>query len=272
MKLITFVNYAYIPIVHNLYLQLKKINRHENLIVYCTDQETYVDLSNKLLNCEVILYKSLLFNDVINENQSHLNNKLYGGCHTQSVSFTIYQFLKQDAFYQTLLKHDRVCLFDSDIIVFEDFFDELIYWMDNTRRFMYGIPSDFGFKYYLNVKIDVNPNNKSYSWIGKEQIINSGFIYARRCDSTLKHIEEYCKLFRPHFGQKNNIEEHVLTEYFQYVNENTTSISDQINLVSNSGTIYTPQQVLKIKPMTFHPTFTHDKIQFTKECNQWFLE
>lgn len=271
MKLITFVNYAYIPIVHNLYLQLKKINRHENLIVYCTDQETFLDLKKKL-DCEVILYKSLLYNDIIDQNSIYLNDKSHGGCHNQNISFTIYQFLKQDAFYQTLMKYDRVCLFDSDIIVFEDFFEELIYWMDNSDRFMHNGPCDFGFKYYLNITIDVNSENKSYGWIGKEQIINSGLIYARRSNETLQHIENYCKLLRVHFGAKNNIEEHVISEYFKRIIGNTTAINDKINLVSNMGTIYTPQQVLKIKPMTFHPTFTIDKIKFMRECNQWLLE
>lgn len=50
------------------------------------------------------------------------------------------------------------------------------------------------------------------------------------------------------------------------------AITDHINLINNVGVKYTPEQVLKLKPMTFHPTFEADKIQFIKDCNQWFVE
>lgn len=274
MKLITFINYAYADIGYNLYLQLKKFNRHKDLIIFCTDDETHVKLSERKPDCKIETYKPLLFKDVFDENKIHLENKAMGATHNKSVSYTIYQFLKQDCFYQTLLENERVCLLDADVIIFEDFVDELIFWMDNPRRFMYESPSDIGLKYYLSIRIGVDFNSPEtlHHWIGKENIVNAGFMYARKSESSLKHIKNYCKLFIPHFGYLNNLDEYIMTEYYRNIIDNITSINDQINLVSNTGAIYTSEQVLKIKPMTFHPTFTPDKIQFMKECDQWFVE
>jgi hypothetical protein len=192
----------------------------------------------------------------------------------------MYQFLKHDAFYQMLLKHDHVCLIDSDMIIFEDFVDELFYWIDNQRKFkVIDTPAYLAFKYYLQIKIGVNLEQPEslYRWIGKKQLINGGLMYANnRCYSTLNHIQNYCKLFIPHFGQLNNIDENIVTEYFGrsvlHSMDNTFAITDHINLINNVGVKYTPEQVLKLKPMTFHPTFEADKIQFIKDCNQWFVE
>ena len=49
MKLMTFINYAYIDITHNLYLQLKKFNRHRNLIIICTDEQTNLNPGRRIV-------------------------------------------------------------------------------------------------------------------------------------------------------------------------------------------------------------------------------
>lgn len=274
MTLITFINHAYIDICHNLYLQLKKFSRHADLIVFCTDELTYKLMNSKNLDCKVEQFRPLLFESISDKLTHHLGNKDLAATYKRSESYSVYQFLKHDVLYQTLLTNDHICLIDADMIIFEDFVDDLMYWMKCDRKFHHKGPSLFGFKYYLQVRTGVNPNNPEtlYHWVGKEQIINTGFMYVRKCEETIQHIENYTKLFFPHFDALHNLDEHIITEYFRNIDLNVTSIKDQINLLSDSGVNYTVDEILRLKPKTYHPTFTFDKIQFMKDCNQWFVE
>lgn len=271
MKIITFINYAYIDLVHNLYLQLKQFNLHKDFIIYCTDYDTANTLTNQIVDreCEVLQYSPLLLKEVLTNYQQHLCNKQLSSTTTaDSDSYAIYQFLKHDAFYQTLLKHDQICFIDADMIIRHNFVTTLQQYIQNNTS-----PTTFGFKYYLNIRQSINTEypHKLYQWIGKEQLINTGFIYAKQSDKSLQHVQNYCQLFIPHFGARNNLDEMILTVYFRNVIENIVPIPDHVNLISNSGIVYTPQQVLELNPLTFHPTFTADKISYIKQCNHWFL-
>lgn len=276
MKFLTFVNYAYIDMAHNLYLQLKKFNRHKDLIITCTDEETKKTLGEQIQNCEceIVQYQPLLFKEIAFNYQSHLNNKDRVATHKKNNSYAVYQFLKHDALYQSLLENERVCLLDADMIIFEDFIDELVDSMDKDHKFYHKGPAIFGFKYYLQIKlgIDLNYPNTLYQWIGREQIINTGFMYVRKSDTTLNHITTYTKLFIPHFDSTINLDEYIITEYFNSININSVSIKDQVNLLSDVGVNYTTDEVLKLKPKTYHPTFCYDKkIEFIKNCNSWLV-
>jgi hypothetical protein len=44
MKIITFINDDYIDLAYNLYLQLERFNRHRDFIVFCSDEETRLNL------------------------------------------------------------------------------------------------------------------------------------------------------------------------------------------------------------------------------------
>ena len=274
MKLVTFINFAYADICYNLYLQLKKFSRHTDLIIFCTDENTYKSMASKNLDCDVRQYKPVVFADISDKLQRHLGNTEFAATYKRSESYSVYQFLKHDVVYQTLLENERVCLIDADLIVFEDFVDELIYWMDNENKFYHTGPAVFGFKYYLQIKTGVDPLNPQtlYHWIGREKTINTGFMYVRQSDCAFNHIQSYSKLFLPHFDHANNLDEFIMTEYFEHINDNTVDIKDQINLLSDVGVNYTYEQVLRIKPKTYHPTFTGDKIEFMKNCNQWLVE
>lgn len=274
MKLVTFINLAYTDICHNLYLQLKKFSRHTDLIIFCTDELTYKSISSKNLDCDIRKFKPMLFESISERLNPHLDNKDLAATYKSSNSYAVYQFIKHDVVFQTLLQNDRVCLLDADMIVFEDFIDELIYWTDYEGKFHHNGPALFGFKYYLQIRTATSLNHPEslYQWVGKEQIINTGFMYVRQSDITLDHINNYTKLFFPHFDALNNLDENIMTEYFRQTNLNITSIKDQLNLLSDVGVNYTHDQVLKLRPKTYHPTFTSNKIQFMKDCNQWFVE
>ena len=276
MKFLTFVNYAYIDMAHNLYLQLKKFNRHKDLIITCTDEETKKTLGEQIENCqcEIVQYQPLLFKEIAFNYQSHLINKDCASTYKESKAYSVYQFFKHDALYQTLLKNERVCLLDADMIIFEDFVDDLMYWVDYDRKWYHTGPALFGFKYYLQTRLSVNLSHPDslYHWAGREQTINTGFMYVRSSDISLNHINTYTKLFLPHFEALHNLDEHIITEYFRYIDINSTSIKDQLNLLSDVGVYYRPDEVLKLKPKTYHPTFCYDrKIQFIKDCNSWLV-
>ena len=272
MKLITFINHAYISLAHNLYLQLKKFNLHNDLIIYTSSDATYKDLLKLNLECDVKKYVPLLFKDYY---QSDLCSDDLSKCGYGNNSYSTFQFLKHDCLYQTLEKHKYVCLLDTDTLIFSNFIENLKNLMEEKYKFGYCTTSMFAFKYYLNMNIGLDINSPSlYHWIGKHSMINTGFMGSYQSDQTLKIIREYCELFIPHIGKNSgNIDEQILTKYFSEKTLNICSVPDNINTLSNCGYIYTPYEIKKLKCDTFHPTFvTSDKVDFIKECGYWLIE
>ena len=278
MKLVTFINLAYVDFAHNLYLQLKKLNIHENLIIYCLNKETLTQILSYDLNCEAKIYTPQLFKNEdlkisINENNPWSGTKEY----------TTYQFIKQDCFYQSLLNDEFVCLIDADMIVFENFIPSVENLMLNQRKFYDKEHVLFALKYYMSININMDMSaSYLYGWCGQTQIVNCGFQVGQNYDETLKCVEEYCELYKPHIGKTHhNIDEIIITNYFAsnlFYSHNVgwsiprvCSIPDHINSLNNCGEIYTAEQVLNLRCKTFHPTYCHNKINFIKECNQWFL-
>lgn len=272
MKLITFINRAYVSITYNLYLQLKQFNLHKNLLIYASSDKTFDDLSKLNLKCDIKKYTPLLFKDSYHPDLCSDN---FSKCGHGDTSYTSLQFLKHDCLYQTLLDNKYVCLLDADILVFANFIENLKKVMDTKHKFGYDTTSLFGFKYYLNVNVatDLNSSNL-YGWCGKHHIINTGFMSVYYSNETFNMIEEYCNLFTPHFSKNStNLDEHILTKYFSNKMVNVCSITDNINTLSNSGYIYTPDEIKILNCDTFHPTFANiDKVEFIKQCGRWLVD
>jgi hypothetical protein len=282
MKLVTFINLAYSELAYNLYLQLKKLNIHENLVIFCLNIDTLNHVQKYNLDCEVKLYKPLLF-----ANQKISDSLDKNDPWTGTIDYTTCQFVKQDCFYQSLLNNEFVCLIDADMIVFDNFIDDLKNLMLNQRKFIHHHGQDeyvlFALKYYSGLNINMNMSaSYLYGWCGQSQIVNCGFQVAQNYDETLKCVEEYCELYKPHIGKTHhNIDEIIITNYFAtrlfhsdkvgWGIPRLCSISDQINSLNNIGEIYTPEQVLNLNCKTFHPTHCGDKINFIKQCGQWFV-
>jgi hypothetical protein len=272
MKLITFINHAYIGIAHNLYLQLKRFNLHADLIIYTPSDIAIDDLLKLNLECEIKKYTPVLFNDYYNSN---LHSDELSKCGHGNNSYSTLQFLKHDCFYQTLEKNEYVCLLDADVLIFSNFVENLKALMYEKYKFGHCTTNLFAFKYYLNINVCVDINSPNlYHWIGKHSMINTGFMASYQSKQSLAIIKKYCELFIPHIGKNSgNLDEHILTKYFSEQNINICSVPDYIHTLSNCGYIYTPYEIKKLKCDTFHPTFvTSDKVDFIKECGYWYVE
>jgi len=269
MKLITFINQAYVDIAHNLYIQLKNVNLHKNLTIHTVSKLAYDSVVSLKLDCEVKLYKPMLCKDLFNEDLNYDDGR-------RDVEFAIQQFLKYDCFYQEVLNHEFVCLLDADILVFEDFTNDIKILMNRTTKFESKSVSNFAFKYYLNVNIfckDVE-SPKLYSWSGIHQIINSGFVVARQSDQTFNAMIDCYKHFVPHIGKSScNTEEQILTSYFADNRYDICSIPDSIHMLNDSGCIYPPEEARRLHCKTFHPTFIwkKEKVDYIKKMKMWFI-
>jgi len=273
MKLITFVNLAYVNFAHNLYLQLKNVGLHENLIIYTPSDKAFNTLKQLHIDCDIRKYTPLLFKECFDQN---IWSDEYTTCATGNNSYATFQLIKHDCVYQLLQQNEYVCLIDADMIIFSNFVDDLKCLL-NSKKFGYDDTSLFAIKYYLNINVCVDlDSGAKYEWIGKYSMANTGFMGVYQSDMTFKIIEDYSKLFIPHFGKHTgNIDEHILTKYISQGSADLRicSIPDSINTLSDCGNIYNPDQIVKLHCHTFHPTFVSgDKIEFIKECGQWFVE
>lgn len=272
MKLVTFINLSHANLAYNLYLQLKKVNLHKNLVIYTPSDNAIQYLEKLNIECDIQKYTPVLFKDCFNDfiwSDDHVR------CSHGNNAYTTFQFIKHDCVYQLLQHNKYVCLLDADMMIFSNFVDDLKELLDSQKFGIVGT-SSFAFKYYLNINVTVdNPDNK-YGWGGKHTIINTGFMTTHQSDYTLQTIENYSKLFIPYFGNHSgNVDEHILTKYFSNgsFDANICSIPDSINTLSDCGNIYTSNKIKKLKCHTFHPTFVGgDKIEFMKECDQWFVK
>ena len=261
MKLVTFINLSYADIAYNLYLQLKKVNLHKNLVIYTPSDNAIKYLEKLNIECDIQKYYPILFKDSFND---LIWSDVHVKCAHGNNAYTTFQFIKHDCVYQLLQHNEYVCLLDADMMVFANFENHIKELFESEKFGNDGI-SSFGFKYYLNINVSVDNNSTDkYGWIGKHSMINTGFMVTYQSDYTLQTIENYSKLFTPHFGKHSgNIDEHVLTKYFSYGSHssNICSIPDSINTLSDCGNIYTPNKIKKLSCDTFHPTFVgEDKI------------
>lgn len=273
MKLVTFINSAYVNIVYNLYLQLKRLGLHESLIIYTPSDDAINNLQKLNIECDIKKYHPVLFTHSFDQK---IWSDEYTTCATGNNSYATFQMIKHDCLYQLLQHHEYVCLIDADMLVFSNFVDDLKDLL-KCKKFGFTDVSLFALKYYLNINICVDMDSGAkYEWIGKYSMINTGFMCVYQSDNTFKIIENYTQLFTPHFGKHTgNIDEHILTKYFANgtADLNLCCVPDSINTLSDCGNIYTSNEVKKLKCHTFHPTFvSDDKIDFIKQCGQWFVE
>lgn len=271
MKLLTFVNLAYVDILHNLYLQLKRVGLEKDLIVYTIDDLTKEKIDSFNLECKTVVYKPSVFKDVYDPNL--FSNKLLRSGY--DILYSSLQFFKHDCVYQTLENNEYVCLIDPDMLVYSNFVDDLKSHMNCDHKFGYTSEVNFALKYYINVNIVVDTSSPIlYEWIGRCAIINGGFMAFHHSQETFDGIKGYCSKFIPHFAKHcGNIDEHIVTNYFAYYHHhNICMIPDSINTINDCGYTYNPDQVNNLKCHTFHPTFIVDKVEYIRQCGQWFVE
>jgi len=276
MKFITLVNNQYSDIAHNFYIQLQKINRHRDFVIYCNNNATLNTMLSKNLDCTIELYSPKLYNQ---------NFELIHTSFTDNISkpdtknYSILNVIKHDVVYDYLTKNPQekyVLLVDTDIIIFDDFVDDLISIMDWKLSVNIDIePLIVAVKYYLHFNRDLL--HKIY--FGKKNMINTGFMLFHNTERTLKLIRKYYS-FMSNFVLDEfsmNIDELLVTNILELEHIGVSNIPDSIHMVSDVSRIYKPSDIeqLKNKTKSFHLTFTIDqkisKIDFLKQSNYWFL-
>jgi len=272
MKFLTFITDPYVDLAHNLYLQLEKFGLNTKLIVFCDNENTFHKFAKKNLACECRVFRPRLHNfNLITFPLSQQHDQQFPGTFHYSKIIS----LKQDAAYQ-VLSEDRnnkyVTILDVDLIIFDNFVDDLIYYMEYPHKHdAHGHIANFALKYYLNN----NRNPLNNEWKGKKSVVNTGFMCFHNSNSTLRHIEQYYRMITQFVSttETYNIDETMLTYYIEKSNIDVVDLPDYINICSNTAHMYQQQDIEHIKGLTktYHVTFTSDKIGFMKYTNNWYL-
>lgn len=266
MKIVTFINGFYSDIAHNLYLQLKKINRHKDLTIYCDSTHTAEYLAKKNLSCKIRTYVPFLGHDSMN-----LLTDKRASAGYNSINYALLNFIKHDIVYQEIRKEsvfDQYILYmDSDMIVNADFIPDLEKLMNAQK--MGGGSTILGIKYYMN--FNKNPTKTQNNHIGMRMIVNCGFMVFLNHESTLGVIVDYYKLMQSFNITKHssNIDEIVLTDYLDNNMVSVCSIPDSINMLSDCSNIYQIQDIRGLHTKSFHLTFYSDKKGMLMGLNQW---
>jgi hypothetical protein len=266
MIIVTFINEFYVEIAYNFYLQLKKINREKNLIIFCDSRKTMQYFKDRKITCDLEIYKPLIARHDI----SLLRSKESKSGHN-SIDYALINFIKHDIVYQVLRREARtpyVTYMDSDMIINADFVPDLISLM-NSPKDGYSGSALIGIKYYLNY--NKTPLKTYNQYIGRRMIVNCGFMIFHNNESTLRIIYDYIKFMESFnvYESAGNIDEILLTDYLDHHMINICVIPDSINMLSDCGYIYPLNEIRGLHTKTFHLTFYGDKKGPLLGLNQW---
>lgn len=269
MKIVTFINGFYADIAHNLYLQLEKIDRHKDLIIYCDNYKTANALRFKKLLCKIVVYVPYLGHDSMILLRDKRATAGYG-----SINYALLNFIKHDVVYQEIRKtsvadYSKYILYlDSDMIINADFIPDLVDIMEAQKQ-GYSGPANIGIKYYLND--NKNPSLHYNNHIGRRMIANCGFMVFFNHETTMQIIVNYYKLMQSFNVNQDswNVDEIVLTDYLDNHPVNVCSIPDSINMLSDCANIYRLNDIRGLHTKSFHLTFYSDKKSILMGLNQW---
>jgi len=250
MKILTFGDYNYIPHTINSYRNLKEFNRHNDITILSTDQQTVDKIKSIEPDCDIRVYNSKRFyiSKYSSDNLAH---------------YCILQFIKQEIIQEFVEIHGKVFYLDSDVIVFKDFFD-IIDDILNTN--------DFALKFYLQ--------SDRFNANSIRNIVNCGTIGVKKSDNS-------DKMFNYFFDKtltlppKGNLDEYYITDFFDSNQIKYHIIDDNINLINNEHWSYRIEEIQQISPMSFHPTYTinefypnrpYTKVGVAKALNKWFYD
>lgn len=276
VKLVTLINNAYVPITINFYKQILKVGIKEEFIIYCSDNITYKAMLATGIKCNIKLYdESMLYGQHLLSGNNISHNNINNTLRTNSSRYAYLQMIKHHLVLHEMTKHmDMYLLVDTDMVLFDNFLEDLqslIRLKDKHDPFE-NKPAIYGLKYYLNF----NRNLKTEGNSGIRFIINTGFMLFNsnqgHCQKITKDYLDYLNLYKC-TNKSANIDEFLLTNFFDNRQINVSAIPDSIHLLSNKSQVYQPNQMteLKHKTKSFHLTFVQDKITFLKEANQWYV-
>ena len=248
MKIVNIINHGFVKFGYNLYKNLETINKHKDLLLYCTDVKTFECVKKLNLLCEVKLYS---FSDLLKIEEINLEpNTLYDPCVNHEYFYI--NFLKYDAFYQTLLKEGSALYVDSDIAVLGDF-------VNDTKKILCENELVFTFENYPQSSIS-----------GKGKMFNGGYFGANLTPLVKKFFSELIKSFNKDF----NVDMYFTTPLFRKYEKELkwANPSEKTFLLNHCGFRHTVKMIQSKKTKAYHPTFYNieQKVKQFKMLDRWY--
>lgn len=251
MKILTFGDYMYVPYIVSTYRNLKSLNLHKNVVIWCTDLHTAEAIRELEPQSDVNIYTSRRYNLKTFTNDAE-------------AYYCTLQYIKQEIIYDCI-NHlfDKVFYLDSDVIVFKDFFNIIEGIIEEK---------DLALKYYLQADRH-NPGSL-------RNIVNCGTIGVKKTDQVNEMFDFFFNETKRYIP-KGNLDEYHITNYVDMFQPKHGIIDDNVNLINNERMSYRVEDILQLSPMSFHPTYTinnfypdrpYTKKGIAKDLNKWFYE
>lgn len=243
MKIISFGDYSYIPYIINGYRNLKLINRHNDFTILCYTQEMVDKIKQIEPLCDAKLYISKY------KVLSTSNDAIYSGT---------LQFIKIQALEDYVNEYKNVFYYDCDILIFDDFIKNVEDYLNNYNLV---------FKLYYQ-KNRFNTDNYTH-------LVNSGSIGVKKSNDSDKLFEYFHNKAKEYLTPCFNMEEYLLTDFYDNIKTNHILLNDHENLVNSEKNVHSYEDIIKLNPMSFHPTYPnklYTKKEISKKLNRWFYE
>lgn len=233
MKIISFGDSNYIPYVISGYRNLKSINKHHSFTIYCHERDMIDKIKQIEPLCDAQYYPSHYDNDYVN------NEYVHNG---------LLQFKKIKLLQDCVDNYKKVFYYDCDVIIFNDFISD-IEQMLNQHNIVYKLYRQLN---RFNTDEIIN-------------LVNSGTLGINKSsdsDLLFNFFNEKAKIYPT---PTLNIEEYILTDFYNNCKTNSCLISDKLNLVNSHDCVYSYEEIKTLEPKSFHPTYSKKGYDITKE-------
>jgi len=247
MKIVNIVNHGFVKFGYNLYKNLETINKHKELLLYCLGEETLECVKKLDLQCEVKLYS---FSDIFKPKNIKIEtNTIYDPCICDEYFYI--NFLKYDAFYQTLKEEGTAIYLDSDIAVLGDF-------IEDTLELLQEYELVFTFENYPKASLTEGG-----------PMFNGGYFGVNKTLNMEKFFIELINSF-----DKPGVDMYYTTPIFRkYQEEIKWKIpSEKTIILNHCGYRHNVKLIKEKNTKAYHPTFfnVQQKIRQFKELDRWF--
>ena len=251
MRILTFGDYNYIPHMVSSYRNLKLINRHKDITVLGVDQRTVDKIKSIEPECDVRVFETKKYRS--------LEQYKYDGI----VYYCILQYIKQEVMREYVDIYNKVFYLDSDVIIFEDFFDIIDKMLDTH-----------------NLALKFYPQADRFNPGKLRNIVNCGTMGVKKSDDADKMYEYFFSKLED-VSPYGNLDEYHMTDFCDTIKTSSVIIDDKINLLNNENKIYSVEEIKQLSPMSFHPTYPitnfyphrpYSKIGLAKTLGKWYYD
>ena len=233
MKIISFGDSNYIPYVISGYRNLKSINKHHNFTIYCHERDMIDKIKQIEPLCDAQYYPSHYDNDYVN------NEYVHNG---------LLQFKKIKLLQDCVDNYKKVFYYDCDVIIFDDFISD-IEQMLNHHNIVYKLYRQLN---RFNTDEIIN-------------LVNSGTLGVNKSSDSDLLFNFFNEKAKTYPTPTLNMEEYILTDFYNNCKTNSCLISDKLNLVNSHDCVYSYEEIKTLEPKSFHPTYSKKGYDITKE-------